>query len=240
MSIIDDLLVLLDDEDELSLQDIKKMLSSKSMQTISSALGRLNSKGWIKSRKLKSNKLFKISTTGRAEITEKLNQIREFENNVWGGGWVVIIFRIPEKNRSARDLFRKNLVESGYSRVQGDLWVSFWDNREKINEIVKSLNITKFTTVFKIEKLSLEDQKNMIGNLIWNEEEINSGYADFINQSNKFLKSQKNGFDARTLVFNYAKLLAKDPKFPRDLRPTKYLGQKAYEAYAKIRPFCYK
>lgn len=240
MSIIDDVLVLLDDETELTLEEIKKNLPRKSTQSISSALGRLTSKGWIIMNKKSDLKTFKISPNGRQEITLHLNRIREKENSEWDRSWLVVVFSIPEKQRRARDLFRKSLVEKGFLRLHNELWISFWDQRKAIEKEISTLKIGMFCTVFKINQLSEADQKRVVSNLIWNENKINNEYKAFLNSAKAFLKTKKEGYKARLLVYNYSQAVALDPNFPNQIKPKDYLGDEAYKMYLKVRPYCYK
>ena len=240
MSIIDELLVFLDDKEELSLDEIKSILSNRTRQTISSALGRLCSKGWIKSQNTKLSKSYKITHEGRKQITLSLNRIRDYENNNWDGSYLISVFSIPEKKRRLRDIFRKNLIEMGFSRLQNDLWVSFWDKRKDVDKIINSLDISKYCTIFKIDKLSKIDQDLFIYNLNWNKDELNKLYKIFIKNTDKYLKSKKDGFGARLLVYEYSKVLLIDPKFPNSIIPNDYLGIDAYNQYLKVRPYCYK
>jgi len=240
MSIIDELLVLLDDKIGLSFNEIKKIIPQRSAQTISSALGRLNSKGWIKSSKINSDRHFKITDSGRKEITSHLNKIRELEQDDWNGHFLVITFSIPEKKRKLRDTFRNFLQYEGFTRLQNDLWLNFWDKRKNVENTIKSLSIDGMCTIFSINKINDSDLNNFINNLTWNQKVLNDSYKKFISRCEKYLKSKKDGFNARLLVFSYAKSLSLDPKFPKKFMPDNHLGPKAYDLYQKIRPFCYK
>lgn len=240
MSIIDELLVLLDDQEEMSLDNIKKKFPKRSKQTISSTLGRLCSKGWLKSRVNDTEKQFKITSGGREEITSNLGRIKEMEKSKWDESWLMAVFNIPEKNRKARDLFRKELTQLGFARIQGDIWVSFWNNEEKLNKKIGDLKIERYCTILHVDKFSQKDQKKIMQVLSWNEEELNVGYQDFIKEAKHFVAGNKDGFKARCLVYTYSKLISIDPKFPEELEPELYIGKKAYQLYLKVRPYCYK
>jgi len=241
MSIIDELLVFLDDQNEIELDEIKDKLSKKSKQTVSSALGRLSAKGWVKHQTNKKNmKLYKITVLGKEEINKKLKKIREVEDNQWDGSWVMVTFSIPEKMRKSRDAFRNSLVELGFMRFFNDLWLSFWDKRKDVESIIKELKIEDYSTFIRIQKLSSENEKKFITHIKWDETGVNSNYKEFITEVDKFLKNKKDAFHARLLVYKYAKALSMDPQFPKNIQPDKYLGELAYKAYLKIRPYCYK
>lgn len=240
MSIIDELLVFMDDKDEVSIDDVKEKLPKRSKQTISSSLGRLASRGLISSKKRNDRKLYSILKLGRDEITYNLSRIREVEKNKWEGSWILVLFNIPEKSRKLRDAFRNYLLELGFVRVLGDLWATFWDNYDKIKQMIIDLKIENYCSIIRISKLSEEDEDNILKHLVWDEKKINKMYKEFIKNTDIFLKGKKDGFTARLLVYQYAKILATDPKFPKDLEPENYLGSKAFQSYNKVRPHCYK
>lgn len=241
MSIIDEVMVFLDDQDGVELSTIKKNLSKKTNQIIASTLGRLSSRGWVEKIKDKKTTLYKISKSGRYEITKMLNHIKQFEKEKWDNSFIFVVFNIPERMRKFRDQFRRELTENGFTRVQSDLWVSFWDIKDEIIEIVKNLNIEKNTTIIKIEKVSEKTTNVIIEGMDWDDKELNKRYNEFISDAQKFLKiSHKTGFTARCLVFEFAKILSFDPIFPEEFRTKKYLGTKAFNLYSKIRPYCYK
>lgn len=240
MSIIDEIMVLLDDQEELSLKQIKENLPRRSKQTISSTLGRLCSKQWIKKTKSENDFFYKIDSSGRDEITTNLNVIRQMETDKWDGTWLGVVFNIPEKKRKVRDLFRKSLVDLGLARLFGDLWISFWDHKNSIQDLINELGIDDYSTVFVIQKLSSEDEKNFLAHLEWREKEAHQKYQQFIRESEKYFKTNKNGYVARLLVYEYSKILLNDPKFPKGYEPKNYLGFKAYQIYKKLRPYCYR
>ena len=240
MSIVDQLMVLLDDQDELEINEIKKSMHGKSKQVISSSLGRLCSRGWVKKRHKKSKTFYGISSEGREEITKNLDSIRQFEKSNWDGSFLTVLFNIPEKMRKSRDVFRNELTELGFAKLQGDLWITFWDKREVVEKTISKLKIDSHTSIIRIPKLSSSDLEELLKGLDWDETELNNRYKEFISVGQKFIKTKKYGFPARCLVYEYSKILANDPIFPKEFRPKNYLGKKAYDLYSKIRPHCYK
>ena len=239
ISIINEVLVLLDDHEKLSLNEINKILKNRTLQTISSALGRLNSKGWVKSSGFKNNKDFSITQDGKDEITNNLSRIREFENKTWNNKLYVLTFKIPEKIRKSRDILRKKLNELGYSNLMGDLWINFWDKSKYIQKILKEQNIADKCLLFCINDISKKDMDNIIKNLTWNKEYLDLEYNKFIKNCEKYLKKPVKGYMAKLLVYSYSKILAYDPIFPDKYYPDDYIADEAYQYYSKIRPYCY-
>jgi len=239
ISIINEILVLLDDHEELTINQIKAILNNKTLQNISSAIGRLNSKGWVKSSGNKNSKTFNITKSGKNEITSNLLRIRDYENNNWDGKLCVLIFKIPEKIRKSRDILRKKLNEAGFCNLMGDLWISFWDKSKYLSNVISDLKIKNMCITFCINELSTKDMENIICNLTWNKEYLNSEYNNFIKNCEKYLKKPVKGYMAKLLVYSYSKILAYEPKFPVKYNPSDSLNEKAYNYYSKIRPYCY-
>ncbi len=240
MSVIDEILVLLDDGNAVDLNFIKEKINGKTLQTISSTLGRLQAKGWISAKKEKKSKLFQITDIGQEEVTKNLAQIKELKDTKkWNGSWQVVVFNIPEKTRYARDTFRTKLESLGFGKIQGSLWISCQNHSEKLNEIIKQLKINNYVTVFSTGKLSGADGQLIANKFEWDWKNLNSEYKKFIDAAKKFLRSKKDSFEARALVYNYAKILKLDPRFAEEIQPKDYLGAKAFEIYEKIREYCY-
>jgi predicted transcriptional regulator len=76
MSIIDDLLVLVEDNEKISLEEIYEKLKNTRRQTIASSLGRLTSKGWLNKNKQGKSYLFSISKNGHETINKILDNIQ--------------------------------------------------------------------------------------------------------------------------------------------------------------------
>jgi len=240
MSIIDELLILLDDSQSRELDAIKKILPKRTLQTVSSTLGRLEAKGWIKIIKQKNKNLYQITPSGQEEITNNLQEIKAMPKSKWNGMWQIVSFNVPEKIRFARDAFRLKLEMLGFGKIQNSIWISAWDNKTKLDKIIEDLAINKYVMYFSTGKLSEVDQKKIASSFEWDWNELNKKYREFLNQATVFSLSKKTVHQAKTLVYWYAKILKNDPKFPQEIQPKGYLGNKAFEAYQRIRPYCYK
>src|SRR3990167_8034006 len=97
MTIIDDLLVLLDDETPRDLEAVSSAIMGRSKQTLSSTLGRLIAKGWIERMSGRGKNRYRISKDGRSQVTSLLGQIKYHTDRVWNGQWQQVIFNIPER-----------------------------------------------------------------------------------------------------------------------------------------------
>ncbi len=160
MTIIDDLLVLLDDQQPRTLEEISRSLPMRSKQTLSSTLGRLIAKGWIERGNGRNRHQYRISKSGQERVTDLLGQIKYRSERVWNGSWEQIVFNIPERDRKRRDDLRILLVELGYGRLHNSLWLSPWSNQVAIDAYIKDSKSEQDITVIQTGALgkSLNDR----------------------------------------------------------------------------------
>lgn len=241
MSLIDEILVLVDDYKDIKLKDAYKIISERNKQIISSTIGRLIAKGWVyKSSNGIAAKL-NLTKSGHKRLYNVLDNIQDLNKNSDDNNWLIVVFTIPEKNRKSRDDLRKYLVENGFGRLQSSVWFSYWNKESQVVDFANRYNIQKNISIFNSKKLSKNHNIALVSKLHWNWKRINLLYKKFISDSKTFIRNKnKNSFRAKALVISYAKILQEDPKLPKVLRPAHSLTGDAYLIYKKIRPYCYK
>jgi len=240
MSIIDELMILLDENGQLSIEDIRAAIPNRTFQIISSSLGRLQTRGWVKSSKNQSKIFFEITQAGSNEVTQTLSEIKKINSKTWNGSWQIVVFNIPERERFRRDTLRQKIEKLGFGRIENSLWLSPRDNSSYLDKIIHDLKIKNYVTYFNTGKLNSEESLKISQKFQWDWPGLDKKYRDFIFKAKNFIAyGKKNVYNARLLVYYYAKILLDDPKFPESINPKDYLGQKAFSLYNKIRPYCY-
>jgi len=236
MSIIDNLLVLLDDKKPRSIDEIKTDFKSYSKQIIASSLGRISTKKWI--TKINSKK-YEITNFGIEKNTIQLNNLLKIENRNNIKNCKFLILNIPEKERINRDIMRIYLQNNGFGRLHNTTWISFHCNEKHLLKTLNELKIENKTLYFDIE-LNNNNLEKIINYSNWNFKIINNEYNNFINNVKKYIKNNKNDkIAARCLVYEYSKIVQKDPIIPKKFLPEDYLGINANNYYLKIRDYCY-
>lgn len=242
MTVIDELLVFLDDGQERTLEECAIALPTRTKQTLSSTLGRLTGKGWVRTTKdrLRGSNSYAITDEGSTVVTRTLQHLKVSDDEQWDGKWLFLLFNIPERQRKYRDILRNRLSSIGFGRVQNSLWVTARDVVFEIEDLLEEERIRRCVTVLR-PQLSPDDAKQLVNAFEWDWEQLNSQYSDFIERVDSYLQlKEKTVFGAKLLVYMYASLLQQDPKFPSQLEPRAYLRAKAHAKYVKVRPFCYQ
>ncbi len=245
MTIIDELLILLDDLGDASPEQIPPYFEGLNLQVIFSSLGRLVNRGWV-SKKIKRNETgYTITLHGVNELNQTLDAIKESEIQQWNKSWHLVIFDIPETKRKLRDNFRNLLKEIGYGMLTSSVWISPWDKGELIKRYAKRYNLGE--NIFQMQTIDGQESYNatILAHRCWNWSKIEDSYKEFIQRAAKALRQLKEGdnqsrFEAKRLVFLYAEAVKHDPQLPADIAPNATLVRRAHELYIKIRPFCLK
>jgi len=68
----------------------------------------------------------------------------------------MVVFDIPERKRTLRDLFRENLQLLGFKFFQKSAWICPWDVLKEVQAIVQQYNLGEYVKIFLIEEISLK------------------------------------------------------------------------------------
>lgn len=235
MSILDKLIVILDDGDFKTVEEIKKYLPNYSKQIICASLGRLISKKII----IKNKDKYKITKEGRLLVTKNIELIKNYKNNNSTNDYTFIMFNIPEKERTNRDVLRIFLSKNGFGRVHNTLWISLGKDISELEYLIKELNIKKNILIYNV-KMDNKNLNKIIQKTYWDFNYINKEYNNFIEKTKKFLFSKnKSKYNARILVYSLGKIINNDPCLPKKYLNNDYKGNEAYNYYLKLRQYCY-
>ena len=77
----------------------------------------------------------------------------------WDKKWRIIVFDIPERTRSARDILRGKLHEWGCCKIQNSVFVTPYNCEDELNWLIKVLNINNCVHIFLTTDLRLLNAK---------------------------------------------------------------------------------
>ncbi|OJI08076.1 hypothetical protein BK005_01420 [bacterium CG10_37_50] len=116
-----------------------------------------------KTKELITQKLIKIDPSGHLELTKdgekrlaKIQQVNKYQNYVWDKKWRMVIFDIPEKQKLKRDLLRRELIETGFKKLQHSVWVSPYPQEEFIELLKTEIEINHLVIYLETDRLSNE------------------------------------------------------------------------------------
>lgn len=242
MTIIDELLILLDDLGETSLDQLPIYFNKTSKQVLFSTMGRLVGRGWVVRKTNRYQTVYSINSHGVAQLNHTLDSIKQEKDLNWDNKWRLVIFNIPERKRRLRDALRNSLKELGFGMLKSSIWISPYDLTTQVKKIVKKINLSD--QVILLDTADTDQyHSGVLVRQSWDWRFIENNYRQFINEAEKsfnqlILNNQKSRFMAKKLVFAYAHCVNSDPCLPLAISPISSTTKKAFEVYKKLRPFC--
>lgn len=250
MSILDELLVAIDDQTEMRIDQIRELYPQYSYQTLSAALGRLTNWGWLV--KNDGPVGYRVSQTGNDYINQTLDAIRLSEKS-WNGSWFAAAVRLPEDGRKLRDRLRHYFIGQGYGRFIDSLWISPWNRQTELSPVIREYEAGTYVFMFETQPFGLATNQIIIQQA-WDwpalTAKLNAFVPDFDRRAAALpqLSQQIDGpggrlrlrLAAKNLVFDYGALLHSGPNLPADLSLTHDTDKTLRAIYERVRPYCYQ
>lgn len=95
---------------------------------------------------------YRLTDQGRQKA---VMQSLAVDDKKWDGKWRVVIWDIPEKRRSARDLLRYQLKSWGFTPWQQSIWVTKKNCTKPLREYIRKIGIGDWVKV--LESDNIED-----------------------------------------------------------------------------------
>lgn len=67
--------------------------------------------------------------------------------------WRMVIFDIPEEKKSARDMFRRKLIELGFIRLQDSVFIGVYPCKDEIDFLCHFLEISDYVSLVVLDKI---------------------------------------------------------------------------------------
>ena len=90
--------------------------------------------------------IFRIFPTQKARLKSleiKLNNIKNKKGR-WDKKWRMVAFDVPEKYKSGRDALRQKLRKIGFCELQKSVFVTPYECKEEISELIKFFKLDKY------------------------------------------------------------------------------------------------
>jgi len=129
----------------------------KAKQNFSRFLGYLIRRGYIKVKNLEPNQGFFITQKGIEKVFKVALQKTEKKKRK-DGRWLMVVFDIPEKKKTLRNLFRTELQILGFKFFQKSIWVCPFDVLREVQAIVQKHNLEKYVKIFLIQEVELQER----------------------------------------------------------------------------------
>lgn len=235
MSLIDDVLITVEDREDIGLDELHDILNPASKQAVFSAVGRLTKRNFLKKV---LHGAISITEKGKDYIYANLDTIKKFEAT--DRPFVLVIFEIPENQKVTREKFRTSLNQMGFGSLKRGIMLGAAASVNEILKLVNNLGLADRVLVLPIESADSVFNSRFMP---WNFSKINQPYQNFIDRAQRVVLGRKDEgtrIKAKQLVLQFARACKVDPVLPEQLNERDYLGFRAFEIYQKLKPLCYE
>ncbi len=243
MTIIDELLILLDDLGDTLPESIPNYFVHANKQMIFSSLGRLVNRGWVQKKQKREQSYYAITVHGVAELNKTLDSIKKEAPTEWDRRWRLVIFDVPESKRKLRDTFRVFLKSEGFGILKSSVWITPWDKKEEVKRFAKRHNLSDHLVQIETGEMTDSYQSVLLAQQSWDWQDLEKAYREYLAMGEKELgylqqTSHQQRYKAKKLVFQYAEIVKRDPLLPTDIAPNASLVRRAHDFYIRVRPYC--
>lgn len=124
----------------------------KAKTSFSQFIHYLQHKGYIRVKALEGTQGIMLTPKGAEKVLRVKRKLKEKKRRN-DGKWIMIVFDIPEKRKSTREILRAALVDLGYQRFQQSVWVCPYDVYAETEELVRQYRAIPYVRLFLIEEI---------------------------------------------------------------------------------------
>jgi len=165
----------------------------------------------------------------------------KFWNKNWGKLWYILMFDVPETNRSYRDTLRTFLKQRNFGCLQKSVWVTPWDVRPEYDDLNRTACVDSVAFLFEARTVLGFGNQSVVREA-WSFEKINQVqklYIQFAGENLKKLALESSSeSDISQLLrmdqLAYAQAMSMDPLLPEALHPEEYAGPRAAHLHNEL------
>lgn len=154
----------------------------------------------------------------------------------WDGTWTMVLYQIPESQRTRREKLKRVLAEQGFGQLNPTTWISAHDDRERMHRDLGCHEDPRIVVV--TARTGGLDEDRAFARRCWDFDQIAADYRAFLDRWTPIAEADpaptgQEAFRARVeIVSDWRHFPHHDPRLPLALQPE---GTHAAEAFALFR-----
>lgn len=197
-------------------------------KTVRQALMRTSDGGWLAAERVGRRTRWHLTPAAVALLTEGTERIFGFTGvqQDWDGHWVVVLARVPERDRAARHLLRTRLRWAGFGSIAPGAWISTHrERRAEAEQVLRDAGVLDDSFVLEAELVAGRSHADTVAQA-WDLAAIEESYRDFCDAFRPH-PSQDPLADVVELVHAWRRFPWIDPGLPRELLGRTWDGERA-------------
>jgi phenylacetic acid degradation operon negative regulatory protein len=210
---------------------------------VRSSVSRLKRRGLLVSERLGGAAGYALSDSARAILDEGDRRIFERPGAMPGEDWLLVVFSVPESERSSRHMLRSRLAWLGFGTVTAGVWIAPGHLENETRDVLLRYGLDTYVDLFRSEYLAFGDVGDMVRRA-WNLQDLQNTYDEFIAVYTPVLadwrrrRSDVEGEAFRDYVSAltaWRRLPFLDPGLPNDVLPADWPGIRAADLFFALR-----
>lgn len=219
---------------------------------VRSAVSRLKRRGLLASERLGGVAGYRLSDEGRRILAEGDQRIFDHRVAQAKDGWVLVVFSVPESERSRRHTLRAQLTRLGFGTTAAGVWIAPAHLAEQARGALRALELEAYAELFHATYLDFRDLRASVARW-WDLPALQAMYQGFLDEHEPVLErwrrmsgptgAQERGqafADHLRAVDAWRRLPYLDPGLPPELLPEPWAGSRAarvfFDLHALLQP----
>jgi len=114
----------------------------------------LKRKGYIKIKNLEGKEGVLITKRGAEKILKISLKLKDKKRRP-DKKWIMVIFDIPEKKKSLRNILRERLQIMGYQKLQRSIWICPYDFLKETEQVIRQYALDPYVQIFLIKEIKI-------------------------------------------------------------------------------------
>ncbi|MDF7799722.1 PaaX family transcriptional regulator C-terminal domain-containing protein [Pontiellaceae bacterium B1224] len=205
------------------------------------AVGRLAKQGLLVKHHGLDTPQLRISQKGMESLEVYLRPEKRW-NQKWNGIWYILVYDIPEVDRSYRNTLRQFLKQQRMGCFQKSVWITAHDIRPQYADLEEGAALGAFACLFEAKTvLGMSSEK-----VVWESwdfdtlYDIQKRFCEIYGENLEILQRAAVA-DLDSLMYlageeidAYRSAFVLDPLLPNELLPRDYMGKEAYALHLKL------
>lgn len=203
-------------------------------------MARLRKEGWFATEKRGRATVYRLTDQGWHLLDEGRRRIFQREREPWDRQWRVVIYHVPETDRSVRERVRKKLRWLGFGPLAPSTWISPHD---RLQEVAEELTQEPSARLDLLVSRSMGVASDIdMANRCWDLKELHLALLAkrdaYRALSARFASVPPRGREALVerirLVHDYRMLPFDDPDLPLELVPAGWVGREVHDLFLDL------
>ncbi|MDR7083890.1 phenylacetic acid degradation operon negative regulatory protein [Arthrobacter ginsengisoli] len=227
---------------EIKLGDMTKLLAVFGVEpaTVRVSMSRLKKEGWFTTRRQQRETVYELTEKMLHVLTEGRMRIFDRRQEPWPGRWTMVIYQVPETERSLREQLRKDLSWHGFGQLSTSTWVAAHDLLDAAHRLAADYPSATIDVLWC--GTGDADADRDLAARCWDLTELAADYERFIASysplNDPAANAAKAGSQALSeriqLISDFRRFPFRDPFLPAELRPADWPGDAAFALFKEI------